>query len=109
MQGQAAVEDLHEINAYPIRKYTDGIGQYSCPRFRAVKNPSCCDNYAWRGPSRYKNGQDRLKVIKLVLWDRSHTLEGAALCVWCFVCGAIKTQQELGAQSLFGSLQAYMD
>ena len=32
---------------------------------------------------RYRNGRDRLKVIKLVLWDRSHTLEGAALCVPC--------------------------
>ena len=30
---------------------------------------------------RYRNGQDRLNVVRLVLWDRSHTLEGAALCV----------------------------
>lgn len=32
---------------------------------------------------RYRNGTDRLKVIRLVLWDRSHTLEGAALVVPC--------------------------
>ena len=32
---------------------------------------------------RYRNGADRLKVIRLVLWDRSHTLEGAALTVPC--------------------------
>ena len=32
---------------------------------------------------RYRNGQDRLKVVRLVLWDRSHTLEGAALMVPC--------------------------
>lgn len=32
---------------------------------------------------RYGNGRDRLKVIKLVLWDRSHTLEGAALMIPC--------------------------
>ena len=32
---------------------------------------------------RYRNGADRLKVIKLVLWDRSHTLEGAAMVVPC--------------------------
>ena len=32
---------------------------------------------------RYYNGADRLKVIRLVLWDRSHTLEGAALTVPC--------------------------
>jgi hypothetical protein len=32
---------------------------------------------------RYSNGRDRLKVIRLVLWDRTHTLEGAALMVPC--------------------------
>lgn len=32
---------------------------------------------------RYPNGRDRLRVIRLVLWDRSHTLEGAALMVPC--------------------------
>lgn len=31
----------------------------------------------------HRNGGDRLTVIKLVLWDRSHTLEGAALMVPC--------------------------
>ena len=31
----------------------------------------------------YRNGRERLKVIRLVLWDRSHTLEGAALMVPC--------------------------
>ena len=32
---------------------------------------------------RYRNGVDRLKVIDLVLWRKSHTLEGAALMVPC--------------------------
>lgn len=32
---------------------------------------------------RYRNGADRLKVIRLVLWDASHTLEGAALLIPC--------------------------
>lgn len=36
----------------------------------------------------YQNGLDRLKVIKLVLWDRSHTLEGAALIVPCGIATA---------------------
>lgn len=31
----------------------------------------------------YSNGRERLKVIKLVFWDRSHTLEGAAMVVPC--------------------------
>lgn len=32
---------------------------------------------------RYANGRDRLAVIQLVLWDKSHTLAGAALMVPC--------------------------
>lgn len=32
---------------------------------------------------RYRNGADRLKVVRLVLWERSHTLEGAAMRVPC--------------------------
>lgn len=32
---------------------------------------------------KYPNGQARLKVIRLVFWDRGHTLEGAALKVPC--------------------------
>lgn len=32
---------------------------------------------------RYPNGRDRLLVIRLVFWDRSHTLDGAALMVPC--------------------------
>jgi len=31
----------------------------------------------------YRDSRDRLEVIKLVLWDRSHTLEGAALQIPC--------------------------
>lgn len=34
---------------------------------------------------RYRNGADRLKVVRLVLWERSHTLEGAAQVVPCSV------------------------
>ena len=35
--------------------------------------------------SRYRNGADRLKVIDMALWKRSHTLEGAALMIPCSV------------------------
>ena len=31
----------------------------------------------------YNNGRDRLRIIKLVLWDGTHTLDGAALSVPC--------------------------
>ena len=37
---------------------------------------------------RYVNGRDRLKVIDMVLWKRSHTLEGAALMVPCSIATA---------------------
>ena len=37
---------------------------------------------------RYSNGSDRLQVIDMVLWKRSHTLEGAAMAVSCSVATA---------------------
>lgn len=37
---------------------------------------------------RYRNGRERLTVIRLVLWERSHTLEGAALMVPCHIVTA---------------------
>ena len=35
--------------------------------------------------ARYPNGRDRLLVVRLVFWDRSHSLEGAALAVPCSI------------------------
>ena len=32
---------------------------------------------------RMRNGRDRLKVVRMVLWDRTCTLEGAALAIPC--------------------------
>lgn len=32
---------------------------------------------------RMKNGRDRLKVIDLVFWKKTHTLDGAALMIHC--------------------------
>lgn len=43
---------------------------------------------------RYSNGGDRLVVIDLVLWKRSHTLEGAALMVPCSVITAKRWHSE---------------
>lgn len=35
--------------------------------------------------NRYRNGRDRLKIIDLVYWKRTHTLQGAALhCNYCY-------------------------
>lgn len=33
----------------------------------------------------YRNGQERLKVIELVLWKKTHNLQGAALQIPCHV------------------------
>lgn len=37
---------------------------------------------------RYKDGQYRLKVVDLVLWKQTHTLEGAALETRCSIATA---------------------
>ena len=41
---------------------------------------------------RYKDGRDRLKVIRLVFWDRSHTIEGAGLNTR-FVSNCVEMEQ----------------
>lgn len=53
---------------------------------------------------RYRNGADRLKVIKLVLWDRSHTLDGAAMMVPCSIATAKRWHREfiIMAASYYG-------
>lgn len=42
----------------------------------------------------YCNGEDRLKIIKLVLWDDSHTVAGAALALPCHEDTASKWHAE---------------
>ena len=36
---------------------------------------------AIQATERYKNGRDRLEVVRMVLWDRTHTIAGAALTI----------------------------
>lgn len=38
---------------------------------------------AIRITNRMPNGVDRIKLIELVFWRQSHTLEGAAMCIPC--------------------------
>lgn len=38
---------------------------------------------AIRITNRMPNGFDRIKLIELVFWRQSHTLEGAAMCIPC--------------------------
>lgn len=37
---------------------------------------------------RYSNGRQRLAIIKMVLWDKRYTLEGAALQIPCGIATA---------------------
>ncbi|MDD5017170.1 MAG: hypothetical protein PHO15_03610 [Eubacteriales bacterium] len=36
----------------------------------------------------YKNGLDRIKIVRLVLWDRTHTIAGAAIAIPCSIDSA---------------------
>lgn len=38
---------------------------------------------AVRSTERMTDGQDRLKLVRLLHWDKTHTLEGAALVIPC--------------------------
>lgn len=42
---------------------------------------------------RMKNGEERLEVIKLMHWDKTHTLEGAALSIPCDRATAARWQR----------------
>lgn len=37
---------------------------------------------------RYRDGLDRLKIIKMMYWDKTHTMEGAALMIPCSIATA---------------------
>ena len=43
------------------------------------------DGRAVETTEHYRNGQERLKVIELVLWKKTHNLQGAALQIPCHV------------------------
>jgi len=56
---------------------------------------------------RYSNGRDRLAVIDMVLWKRTHTLEGAALMVPCSIATAKRWHAEF--IRMVGSCYGLMD
>lgn len=43
---------------------------------------------------RYSNGRQRLAIIKMVLWDKRYTLEGAALQIPCGIATAWRWHQD---------------
>lgn len=47
---------------------------------------------------RYPNGRQRLEIIRMVLWDRQYTLEGAALRIPCGIATAKRYHGEFVRQ-----------
>lgn len=43
---------------------------------------------------RYSNGRSRLAIIRMVLWERQYTLEGAAIQIPCSVASAWRWHSE---------------
>ena len=56
---------------------------------------------------RYKNGRDRLSIIRMVLWDKRYTLEGAALMVPCSIATAWRWHGEF--IRMVGSYYGFLD
>lgn len=89
-------EDLHSQSvtaSYSSMPHGGGVGRpiealairelptNSQREYEAVKQ-------AISSTERYPNGRQRLAIMKMVLWDRRYTLEGAALQVPCGVASA---------------------
>jgi hypothetical protein len=69
------------IRRYPEFSTKPNKSEVECKECDAVSG-------AIEATKRLDNGLDRLKVIRLVLWDETHTLDGAALTVPCGECTA---------------------
>ena len=63
------------IRQYPERKGKELTGLALC-EFEAVR-------LAVEETERMPNGRARLQVVEMVLWKRTHTLDGAALQIPC--------------------------
>lgn len=73
------------IRAYPSRMGIDLSG-IAKREFEAVQA-------AVEATERMDGGQSRLKVIRLVHWDRTHQMEGAALAIPCDRATAARWQR----------------
>lgn len=86
-QLKADLRDLHttsltasyssEPHGSGVNRTTENIAVRELPKnnqreYEAVRR-------AVETTERYKNGLDRLKLIKLMYWDKTHTMQGAAL------------------------------
>ena len=77
------------IRRYPeLDKITDGqMSRADSKNWRAVRSAV---NYT----ERMESGMERLKVIRMAHWDRTHTLEGAAHDVPCDRATAARWQRK---------------
>lgn len=75
-----------DIHGSEVSRTTENIAVKELPttsqrEYEAVRR-------AIEATERYNNGRDRLKVIDMVFWKQTHTLEGASLCVPCGIATA---------------------
>lgn len=83
--------DLHRMSVTPayssmphgseVSRTIENIVLAELPKTQQREFAAVCK--AISATERYKDGTDRLKIIKLVLWDSTHTIEGAALQIPC--------------------------
>lgn len=75
-----------EPHGSEVSRTVENISLKELPKTQQREFAAVCKAIATT--ERYRDGADRLKVIKLVLWDNTHTLEGAALQIPCSVITA---------------------
>lgn len=61
---------------------------------RAAKHDYICVNLAVIETERMTDGESRLKLIRMMHWDKTHTLGGAALDIPCGRSTAARWQRE---------------
>lgn len=85
LQGMQSTSTTASISGMPrspnVSRQTEQAAMRQLPQVEQKE----CDavKRAIEATERYKNGRERLYVIDLVFWKRTHTLEGAALMVPC--------------------------
>lgn len=68
---------------YMVRQYSVWSNMLRAEMSNAELNGWCAVKRTVDSTERMEDGADRLKIIRMVHWDRTHTLEGAALSIPC--------------------------
>lgn len=111
---QAAYHDLHiqsstanysgEPRGAGASRTTETIAIRELPNTQQREYEAVCR--AVKTTERMNGGRDRIKLIDMVFWKRSHTLQGAALAIPCSYRTARRWHTEfiILAASLYGLL-----